>query len=430
MKKIEEIEKELHDLLEKIFDADDPMDLFGLMPEQRANINKRIKELQEQKEEYYKKAYADNKFDLLQLDKYEEISNILDNNNEFRFKLACFFSNNSFILEDEAKVNEICKFIYKHDFKMESIKELQKLSTHVFEQLSTIKLLNFYGYRHCDHILASDILMSNKDFVSYLEKFVYSTNLTDYYFTNIKFMEIALNEHLDFELILAIGSRNLFEEQFKNNIDLDLLNTIANINNKELQIELLNEIFGPVYDKKHLEVLMKFFAFEEVREQLLDPTSLYYGVLIKNMATTEYTKNYGSIDEIFYFDNYTVFLEADYEAMIHYFDSLVKHHIFFYEGGHIRHVPVLTYIEKATKAANEIERVFNEVYLTEEGISDEDWAKYADYIDQNSIYVFMRTLRDCKDEWLNKEDMEYWDYILQNANKEEEKTLNYQLTDN
>lgn len=388
--------------------------LFNISRIQKAEENKANYKLNTfviDKNKMYKTLYDELIVDNEELKENSELMKHIGDNYKDNYNLLYFFSRHNEAIDNK----EVYKYLFENSEESISkkISNLLALSKEVFVHPEIIKLINDEAIGNIYGIIKSRNLMQDKNFVDCFIKFIETNNLNDLY-CNTNLMEIALNEHIDFNLILLIGQVNSekLSSYLKENSSKELFDKIASIKNSRLKKYLVSKIYTEVSEDL-ISALIKFFNIKDVRDQLLDKNSFYYKILIKDKESN--IKEYASKDRLFSYDvHYT---DDIFQNMIHYFDSLVNHYIYFNEDNKIVHTPVLYYIESMKTKLNNYFDLISKLNSGE--LSDKEQQRiklqYSHILNNNNFKQFcFESLSENAGTSINEDLEAYWDYIMNN----------------
>lgn len=419
--KIDVIESELNCLYNRLFDAEDPMEMDVLTETEKKPIYDKIKELESKKNDKFKKLYEE------KIKSYPAVLNnpllkeLIKEDYHYNYLLICLLEKAPIIYSDNELAKIICKCISDDGLEM-----LLKLDSHVFENKELLSLINHPSFRQLENIFSNPILMNDVNFINYLLDKI-KTNSIPYgtYYSDTKHMEQALRSKLDYELVLSIGCYDTLKAYLQINVSSSLFENIANIKNDNLMKLLLSVLFNS--SKEKINILAKFFTIQEVREQLIDPDSFYYHLLITPLLQKNNENFYGTKEALFSF-NTKVFYDFDFNGMIHYFDTLVNHYIYYYEKGQIQYVPIVIYISSIRKRIEKYNNIHDIVYSAENSEDEMDILeeKYKNVLNKGFFDLCIDALDKNKNKVLSNEEIDYWSYLL-HLDVEENEKLTFSL---
>lgn len=364
------------------------------------------------KNKMYKNLYDELIMDNEELKENAELMKHISDNYQDNYNLLYFFLRHNEAIDNK----EIYKYLFEESEESISkkVSNLLILSNEVFTNPEIVKLINNEAISNIYGIIKSKRLMQNKEFVDYFIKFIKTNGLNDLYY-NTNLMEIALNEHIDFNLILLIGQVNSEKliSYLKENSSKELFDKIASIKNSRLKKYLVSKIYTEI-NEDLISTLIDFFNIKDVRDQLLDKNSFYYKILIKG-AKESNIKEYASKDSLFSYDvDYT---DDIFQNMIHYFDSLVNHYIYFNEDNKVVHTPVLYYIESMKNKLNNYFDLMSKINSGE--LSDKEQQRiklqYSHILNNNNFKQFcLESLSENAGTSIDGNLEAYWDYIMNN----------------
>lgn len=401
MKRLEIVDAKIRKLTEMLFDTDN-----------REAIQSDLRKYIIEKKSIYKKQYDKMLESMPELKNSENYRQALTGNIEFDTLFLELIVKYPHIINDNAFLMPIVTFINGSD-RTTRVHELLKMHRSLFEDANLLNKINDANYEGIKDIFRSITLMTNPSFKEYLKSaYIYPDKTYD----NISLMEKALKEGLNFDLVLALGSNHLAKEYIEANFTKELLDHIASAKTTNLKKQILSIIYD-CDDDKILNILVRFFDIEDIREQLTNENSFYYDLLIKpiKMGTTH--KDYGSIDKLLStcskgFDDYILACNNT-DELAHAFDLLTGPYIYYHEDRRIKAVPVKSF----THTFNERIDIFNKALEMINMIdNNEDIAyikeQYEALLNDDLKLIAYASLRENEDKRLSKQEISDWnDYI-------------------
>ena len=302
------------------------------------------------------------------------------------------------------------------------IDHLIKLDARVFENPDFKTVITEVAFDCVRHVFGTPELVDNNDFISYFIKYMKENWRWGYIFNKelTKEMVQGLQSHLDYEFVTNLVSEGFLKEYLKKHMSEDLLGKIAAIQNQSLKNYILSHIFG--FGNKTLTILSKFLVFPEIRKQLFDENSLYYYMLVKLATPDDDTEDYGTKAALFSFRNRDIFdaLECEFDLMVHYFDFLVEHYIYFYSKGKVYQVPLLAYIKNCRKRIDyyiHIDMLVHSIDITDDEFEKLE-KKHHNLLHSSFRDLCMQALSKSTRETLTPAQIDEWNHLLEIASTE------------
>lgn len=432
MEKLRDLEIELESIYDALFDDEDPTDLFGgLSKEERKKHKERASELEKIIDEIYKekKKALENKHP--ELKSNSNFQKLYSRSERSNYIILSYFVKHLSLCENPKILEELELFIYDchtrssirrtyHKDVKEKISKLSALQPAFFQHEAFVKYLNDFRFGYLDEYFETKEIMRNKKFVNFLLSIVNDSHFLEYdeYHHISGEMISALKEGLDTEFIFSMGNKKRYKSYLSRYTKEELLNIILNIKSMDVKKKLLADTFN-IVDTSKLLMLLEFINFEDVRLQLLDENSFYYELLIKPLLIKRDKDNalldndYASISSVVYF-NIEDFNDFEFNKMIHHFDRLTKHYIYFYFENEVKRVPVLFFIQTMRRKIDLWIALDTFPYSIE--VTDEEneyfQTYFKDYIDRYFEDIAIEALEENIGKCLSKDDEAYWDYLL------------------
>lgn len=455
MDELEKLESRLECIYSDLFDADDPCSLFVLSKDEAKELEKKAEQLKAKIDEIYKSMLGKLEKDNPKVSQSAEVRKLYDKSNKTNYIIFRFLIKHPEICSSSVITKEIEKYIYdckepgmsrKNYYKdvCERIDELDKLQPNFFHYNKFITFLNDICFSYLSDYFENEMVMKNLKFIEYLLEKVQDPhkNLSYGEYHSVKpTMEIALEEGLDLDLVYALGNEKKYKEYLNSHDKSFFINLINTIENEEIKKQLLVDIFE-IKDTQYLHILIKFLAIPEIQKQLLDDNSFYYELLIDPLMkkrnhnfwqkTDENECNisqdfkcldgeYASINEVMELHSED-FHDEKSDKIIHYFDKYVNNYIYFYYENEVKKVPVLYYIQtmrKKIKLWKDLNYFIDSVYIDDKLI-DAFSESFREYFDKDFYELATEALIENMGRYLSREEEDYWDHLLNEANNYQE----------
>lgn len=359
MKRLDIVNAKLKKLYDSLFDETDLRDFDNISRNDLEKIKNEIRKYEEEKTLLYYKNYNARLKEMPWLVENETYKQLITYNAEFDFLFIELIHKCPSIVTNIELLMPIAQFINKASNKIAGLRELLSLNRNVLADSRLLSRINDKSYPQIKNILKSITLMSNQIFREYLAQFHIQENRT---YDNVLIMENAFKEDLNLDFVLALGSKTHINDYFHKNMSKELLDQIANAKTKRLKKQILAMMFG-CFDEKTLNILVRFFEIEDVRDQLLDEKSFYYALLIKPLYEGISHKDYGSIDKLLstcsnrWDDDIFNASSENINTLAHIFDSVTGPYLYYHKNRQVHKVPVY----KFTKSFNNNVDKFYEV---------------------------------------------------------------------
>ena len=297
---------------------------------------------------------------------------------------------------------------------IDQINKLMKLDARVFENPDFKTIITDVAFDYVDNVFCTPELVDNNDFISYFIKYMKENWFWCCGYYNTEEMVQALQANLDYELVANLGSKEMLNKYLSQHMSEGLLGKIATIQNQSLKNYILSHIFE--FGDKTLTILSKFLEFPEIRKQILDENSLYYYMLVGLATPDDDTKYYGAKAGLFTFrDSYDIFYDFQFDQMVHYFDTLVGHYIYFYSNDKVYQVPLLAYIKNCRKKIDDyihIDMLVNSIDITDDEL-EKLKKKHHNLLHSSFKDLCIQALSRSTRETLTQEQIDEWDHLLE-----------------
>lgn len=365
-----------------------------------------------EKKSIYQRNYDKRMKEMPWLKKSETYKELLTPNVEFNALFLELIHKYPYIVDDMSFLMPIVNFINGGD-KLVRLRELLSMRRYVFIDCEFLNKINHPNYENMKEIFRSLTLTSSNKF---REFFKGSTIRDNRIYDNSRLMERALKEGLDTELVMALGSKRHADEYFRINMSKELLDHINSAKTKTLKKQILSVMYD-CNDEKILNILVRFFEIDEVREQLLDENSFYYSLLIKAIDEGVSHREYGSIDELLSrcskdFDNYILYCNNT-DSLSHSFDLLTGPYIYYHRDRRIHAVPVnrftnsfnqhVTHFNEALETINMLDEFANQEYISE---------KFSDVLNDDLRALATASLIENEDIKMSEEEVSNWNSYI------------------
>lgn len=450
MDKVQILELELNEIYNRLFDAADPLNTLVLSNEDNQYYKSETVKLEKQIEKIYKKMLKELEKENPEILEHEEVKKLYDKSSKVNYFIFRFLIEHQNICSSKDTIQEIEKFIYdckySEDMHRTYYRDIQKklsvlnsLQPIFFQYIIFVRFLNDYRFPYLKSYFTNKVIMENDAFVDYL------LNKIDFCDQNIKFgeyhhvipsMEMALKEKVDANLIYAMGNKECYENYLKTHDIEYIFHIINSIENEEVKIKLLVDIFHiKVQNKAKLHVLSEFLIYPEIQKQLLNETSFYYNVLIKPLISEhsnesktlgeyevfEVTEGYASIRDVVEYHS-DDFYDYQFDKIIHHFDKYVQNYIYFYYENEVKKIPVLYYIQTMQRKIELWERlhIFPCIVKINEEIEKEYYNEFDEYVNKDFVEMAIASLEENIGRCLSSHEEDYWNYLLKEASVFEE----------
>lgn len=460
MKKLKKLERKLFRIYCEWADSLSSKGYSVLSDEIIKERKKRAKEIEEEIDNLYIHELEELKNDHPEVLKNGEVEKLFDVNAKSNCLIFKFLIKHPEIYTSTYITSEVGKFIYdwgKNGKKRivspvsveKKINVLDKIQPAFYHYTNFIEFLNNYYFEYLYAYFQNETMMDNPRFIQFLLSIVQNPEKnirgTEEYHQVDYFALSALAENLDIEFVYALGNKKKYNNYLSCRYKEEVFSLINSIHDTELKKKLLIDIFG-LKKLEYLPILMKFFAIPEVQEQLLDPSSFYYQLLIKPLTTKEEDStncennteplndfDYASIGEVIRFHS-DDFNNGELDKMIHHFDKHVGNYIYFYYENEVKRVPVLYYIQTMRQKTEMWKKLnlLTSSHNTSLNTCETLFELFAYYTD-NTFQDFARdSLVENIGKCMTSEEEDYWTHLLSEADYladiEDEKLLELKNT--
>ncbi len=294
MKRLDIVTAKLKKLYGVLFDSKNFTDSDKISSEDIENIKNEIRKYELEKKALYLK--ESNKFlkEMPWLMGNETYKKILTNNAEFNYLFLELIHKCPNIVNDMDILMPIVNFINGGTNKIARLREVLSFNRNVLNDAKLLRRINDNCFPQIKEILKSITLMSNPRFREYLAN---SYILSDRTYDNVRLMERAFKEGLNWDFVLALGSYKHAKDYFRMNMSKELLDQIASAKTKTLKKQILSIMYD-CQNEKILNILARYFEIGVIREQLLDENSFYYKLLISPLYEGVSHREYASMESI------------------------------------------------------------------------------------------------------------------------------------
>lgn len=420
MKRLDIVNAKLKKLYAVLFDLSNPRD-------NQEEIKNQIIKYERERTLIYSKEYYKRLKEMPWLSENDIYKQIITHNAEFDYLFLELIQKCPRIINDLGLLLPILDFINggmelllpntaitnSGNNKIAKLRELLTLNRNVLADTRLLSRINDPCYPQIKDILKSITLMSNQKFRDYLAR----TNiLKNRNYTNICLMERAFREGLSFDLVLALGSDNHAKNYFSMNMSKELLDQVHNAKTKILKKQILSIIYD-CNDDKILNILVRFFEIDDVREQLLDENSFYYNFLIKPIYMGISHREYGSIDELLStcskgFDNYILACNNT-DILSHAFDCITGPYIYYHNDRRVHAVPANKFTSSFNNQISQFHQALEMVNMLDDSISQEYLSqKYENILNDDLKVIATRALIENEDTKMSEEELKNWNMYI------------------
>jgi len=294
MKRLDIVTAKLKKLYGVLFDSKNFTGSDKISSEDIENIKNEIRKYEAEKKTLYLK--ESNRFlkEMPWLMGNETYKKILTNNAEFNCLFLELLHKCPNMVNDMEILMPIVNFINGNMNKIARLREVLSFNRNVLNDAKLLRRINDNCYPQIKEILKSITLMSNPRFREYLAN---SYILNERTYDNVRLMERAFKEGLNWDFVLALGSYRHAKDYFRMNMSKELLDHIASAKTKTLKKQILSIMYD-CQNEKILNILARYFEIGVIREQLLDENSFYYKLLINPLYEGVSHREYASIESI------------------------------------------------------------------------------------------------------------------------------------
>ena len=231
MKRLDIVTAKLKKLYGVLFDSKNFTGSDKISSEDIENIKNEIRKYEAEKKTLYLK--ESNRFlkEMPWLMGNETYKKILTNNAEFNCLFLELLHKCPNMVNDMEILMPIVNFINGNMNKIARLREVLSFNRNVLNDAKLLRRINDNCYPQIKEILKSITLMSNPRFREYLAN---SYILNERTYDNVRLMERAFKEGLNWDFVLALGSYRHAKDYFRMNMSKELLDHIASAKTKTL----------------------------------------------------------------------------------------------------------------------------------------------------------------------------------------------------
>lgn len=408
MKRLDIVNGKIKKLSSILFDTS----INGCSKDEIELVKNEIRKYALEKKAIYQRSYDKRIKEMPWLKEHETYKELLTPNVEFNALFLELIHKYPYIVDDMNFLMPIVNFINGGD-KLARLRELLSMRRYVFIDSQFLNMINHPNYEDMKDVFTSLTLTSSSKFREFFKDIAIRENRK---YDNTRLMEKALKEGLNLDLVLALGSKRHADEYFRINMSKELLDHINSAKTKTLKKQILSVMYD-CNDEKILNILVRFFEIDEVREQLLDENSFYYNLLIKAIDEGVSHRDYGSIDELLTrcskdFDNYILYCNNT-DLLSHSFDLLTGPYIYYHRDRRIHAVPV----NRFTSSFNQYVSRFNETIETItmlDSLKDQEYMseKLGNALNDDLRVIANNSLMENEDIKMTDEEVSNWNSYI------------------
>lgn len=414
MKRLDVVNAKLKKLYDILFDVNNSQDANKPSEKDIESAKEEIRKYEREKTVLYLREFNKLIKQMPWLLENEVYKNIMTHNAEFDFLFLQLINKCPNLINDNNLLMPIVNFVNTGTKKYDKVRELLALNRNVLSDSKLLNRINDKCYPQIKEILKSFTLMSSQKFREYLANL---NVLGDKEYNNVRLMERAFKEGLDLDLVMALGNDAQAKDYLTINMSKDLLDHINKAKTKTLKKQILSIMYDCDNDKI-LNILVRFFDIEIIRDQLLDENSFYYKLLIKPISRGITPDKYASTDEVIStcskgFDNYILACDNT-DILAHSFDCITGPYIYYFRDGKVHSIPVSKFTNSFNSKIDKFHQAFDIINVLPNS-SDQEYlnTKYEKYLNDDLRVIAKSAILDNEDVKLSEEEISEWNNYIE-----------------